>query len=237
MIGIKQYPETFRKFTLIEMLVVIAIIGILASMLMPSLMSAMETAVGVQCASNQKQVVLSIIQYSNDYSGDLPDYGQTNLSYWTYPLTDYLDMERDVYRRPGTIFYCTAYEPTHDEFTTHTRTYGINPNIINRKWGMSLIKVKTPTKIALYGDKMPNGSDYILVPSDPVSSYWGIYGITSGSCGVWTGSSATKVQAYWRHNKKVNFAFSDGHSESKEPGEVCYSKTEIAGTMWSWFNW
>ncbi|MBW3622228.1 MAG: prepilin-type N-terminal cleavage/methylation domain-containing protein [Armatimonadetes bacterium] len=59
-------------FTLVELLVVIGVVGILASLLMPAFSTARERARQVHCASNQRQLAVAFNNYATDWDGVLP---------------------------------------------------------------------------------------------------------------------------------------------------------------------
>src|SRR5262245_12659444 len=69
---------TRRAFTLVEMLVVIAIIGLLAALLVPALLRAKETGRRTACASNLRQLSVAAAIYAGDNDGYFPPVNPSN---------------------------------------------------------------------------------------------------------------------------------------------------------------
>jgi prepilin-type N-terminal cleavage/methylation domain-containing protein len=143
-------------FTLLELLVVIAVIAILAGLLLPALHSTKEKARKVQCTGNLKQVILAAQLYADDHGGELwnidgrfPDHGQWSLNprttinlpkdhplaYWALGYQDYFSGEKRLFRCPAARVVDEWREDGlryETEFWLNS-TYGLNGKL-NRDW-------------------------------------------------------------------------------------------------------
>jgi len=99
-------------FTMIELLVVITIIAILASLLLPALGRAKAKAQGIRCLNNLKQLTFAWTMYTDDNNDRLPYAGPTDLvgfepDVWVNGDLDFSganksnwDVERDIKKSP-----------------------------------------------------------------------------------------------------------------------------------------
>jgi prepilin-type N-terminal cleavage/methylation domain-containing protein/prepilin-type processing-associated H-X9-DG protein len=65
-------PGARGGFTLVELLVVVAILGVLAAMLVPSLARSKARARGILCLHNTRQLAVGWVMYADDHGQRLP---------------------------------------------------------------------------------------------------------------------------------------------------------------------
>jgi len=103
-------------FTLIELLIVVAVIGVLAGLLVPTVLTTMQKAKQVQCQSNLRQIALSVKTYATDYRGSIPPtYIQDSGLYWCnllakrdLPSPNTAEMADDERTGQETVFICPS---------------------------------------------------------------------------------------------------------------------------------
>jgi len=147
----KHLLEKF--FTLLELLTVIAVIVILASLLLPAFSRAKDAVKKTTCGNNQKQLSQAVMFYSDDYTGKFPYMSGINiaksyhvnlgpyLGYGTYPADGF-----NVYRNPSDysprgVWNCPKTKSLYTE-------YAGNIHLIIRNFA----QIRNPTKIFLFVD-------------------------------------------------------------------------------------
>jgi|GEM_PF-1965022 len=93
-------PSNSTGFTLIEMLVVIAIIALLSSMIIPAINGAMSKAKKTAAMSNLRQLGVGIVTFAADNKGRFPNGGFQPVN-WHNDLYPYVGNNRNIFRDPA----------------------------------------------------------------------------------------------------------------------------------------
>lgn len=214
-----------RAFTLTELLVVVAVIGILAGLLIPALAKARARAKSVQCLSQMRQLGLGLLLYADsEPDGKLPaDPQGDDAPAWVMGLIPQLgsvdgiricpsDAYREARRRWNRSSYVrneyTAREPK--ALDDATGTPGFNPELTINRATLRLSDLRRPadTFLAFEGSNLgvlfpPLAVDRVPVPAfdDHTHPDTWIFG--------WAHVLAD-IDPY-RHGKNANYLFADGH--------------------------
>ncbi len=113
----KKTIDGRRTFTLIELLIVIAIIAILASLLLPALNKARDRARTAQCATKMKALGNAFALYADAYAGFVP-YMRDSAGEWHWPS----NFINDAKLLDSRTFFCPGREkPATDYYFNYWR--------------------------------------------------------------------------------------------------------------------
>ena len=190
-----------RWFTLLELLVVISVIVVLASLLLPSLQNAKKMAKTIKCTNNLRQLGIVSLSYMGDWN-NLPNYWDGSSS-WYKVLGSLNYIRWDV---GGTVhsdavwMYCPSYIPSGmldaEGVPVYSTTYGINASKTSK-----LSVIQTPSEYPIYADTICDTAGNLL----QTYHFW---------CNV------QPQKVHLRHRKKANFWFLDGHVGAFSQDEI-----------------
>ena len=226
--------KKLTTFTIIELLIVISILGILISLLSPSLRSVFESAKRTECSTQMKQIHMAHELYKTDHDEYIPVWNQNGSrswnmwvnGIWPYAGLDPIEFEWNEFshRRNTTknLFHCpvttvevvpsTTWKPYSDTNRESSYAYNASSIWINLEDVHWQVKWKSAIQEAWL--EKPSQSAMVMEHQHHV--------ITS--------SKQYGVHAIEPHSNQFNAIYWDGHLESKFHFDI---PTNFNKTYWS----
>lgn len=170
-----RFPH-IRRFTILELLIVIGIIAILAGMLLPALNSARRKAKDMSCVSNMKQIGIALNGYADDWASYTPlaeDGGNSPTPYykWQDKLANYITADFRVrwngdYVRLA-VFRCPSQIPEAQRLVA--KNYGMN-GYLRQTAKAFFLRVKRPSERMMVSDIDRTGNTPVIYEKDGISA-------------------------------------------------------------------
>lgn len=206
-----------RKFSLVELLVVVAIIGVLLSILLPSLSRARSVSEQAVCLSNQKQIGIALMAYYGEFDEMFPygvptpfedlasSFPSTNSRSPQQCLNKFIDQPE--------VFQCPT-DPTPEDYSWWS--FQNNPDFAASENKSSYMWNEWSAWFSVRYDQRVFRLYYLENPSEIFQSVDGKHVVSGpgGSMKLVNPLETGKRLDWWHPNKRVVSLFADGHVES-----------------------
>lgn len=241
--------EHTRGFTLIEVMVVVAVIAILMAILLPTLHRTRENARATTCQSNLRQLGQAFQMYAGDYDGVWPCPGGLlgDLNYWHQSngagLEPYL---RNAGMGLKSVWVCPSWGGGW-ECQFPPRTYAMNTALRNppdvEPWGAAN-QVRDGIPLALIRD--PAGTILLFEGIPNIVKVYPGYGYV-GRCGYWDSVKGYDLYPNIRwnngwlphepwHSGMNTYLFCDGHVKRQVPRKYPWAPS-ATDNQWFVLKW
>jgi prepilin-type processing-associated H-X9-DG protein/prepilin-type N-terminal cleavage/methylation domain-containing protein len=216
----KSKVQSRMAFSLIELLLVIAILAVLASLLFPALTQSNASAQKIKCVNSLHQLGLATQLYWDEnagqcfrYNGAATNYGQVYWFGWMGPGSEEqraFDIAHGAlypYVKGRGVEICPSLNYSLSQFklkaTGASYGYGYNRFLSGpaREPAVSVSRILRPAQTVLLADAAQvNVWQPPASPENPMLEEW-----------YYVDDSPDQPNGHFRHAKKANVAFCDGH--------------------------
>jgi len=208
-------PLQILRFTLLELLLVMAVIMVLSGILLPSLQKAKAMSRKIMCLNNFKQLGTGLIMYANDWNATFPFGGCEEP--WPLQISEYISYHGAPLWGPP-IFHCPDGKIYSSLPAGRSRGYILNGHVARNDFGIN-------------GKMLPRLSRQMLLIEQwmPEWEYAeATVGDSSGSSRQYWNVGGTKYERIApRHLNRLNYADKDGSAHSTKTGISGYGEDPI----------
>lgn len=211
-----------RAFTLVELLVVVAIIGVLVALLLPAVQSARAAARSAACKNQMRQIALATHQYCNVHEGNFPELwhvgSNTGDRSWIFTLAPWIESVDAIRVCPEDLYF-------EERMKVKASSYVINEYLANKTlegaaWNLRQLEATSRTILLFEGadpPALPKNLEDLRKTEHAHSSDW--------FSPLWQqmGLVMTRVRNDLhldRHQGTAHYAYVDGHVEPISASQI-----------------